>query len=87
MTGAQVTDSETGMAERRMWGAVLDTLVKDAQSYWHGHSRRLGSGDLELEQAFDDLCRAGPMTRHCCAILDLDAQWLSEGFTAWCESH
>ena len=82
--GSQVVDSETGRAELALWGAVLDTLVRDGQSYWQGKQWRSGN-DVEQEQAFDDLMRCGPMTRYCCSYLDLDPQWISEGFIAWCE--
>jgi len=40
---------------------------------------------LDLEQAFDDVERCGSMLRHCCAFLDLDAEWISAGFVSWCE--
>jgi hypothetical protein len=84
--GTENLGTESGRAELKMWGAVLDTLVRDGQSYWQGRRWR-GADDLELEQAFDDLCRVGPMTRYCCALLDLDPDWISEGFISWCEDN
>jgi len=76
---------EAGAAEYRLWCAALDMLIKDGQSYWKCQKWR-EADSVEQEQAFDDLLRCGPMTRHCCRWLDLDPQWISEGFIRWCES-
>ncbi|WP_417514813.1 hypothetical protein [Marinobacter sp.] len=73
---------DAGIAERRLWGATLALLVDDARRYWQNRRH-----DTEAEQAFDDLVRCGPMTRHVCRWLDTDAQWISRGFISWCESN
>ena len=72
------------MAERRLWAAALDLLIKDGQAYWLKPSRQ-GNTAIELEQAFDDLCRCGPMTRHCCRWLDSNPVAVSQAFIRWCE--
>lgn len=77
-----ITAPET-MPERHLWAAALDLLIRDGQAYWLGKNRGQAN---ELEQAFDDLFRCGPMTRHCCRWLDADPQWISNGFIGWCES-
>lgn len=82
----EVTDSETGTAERRLWLSALALLLADARAYWHCKQWR-GGADYELEAAFDDVCRAGPMLRHLCGFTGHAPEWISQGFTAWCESH
>lgn len=73
--------NDAGLAERRLWGAVLALMVDDARRYWQGKKQ-----DTDAEQAFDDLCRCGPMVRHCCRWLDTDPKWICNGFVSWCES-
>jgi hypothetical protein len=75
---------EDGLAERRLWASTMQLLITDARCYWRG-KRWYGSAELELEQAFDDVCRCGPMLRHLCDHLDLDPQWISEQFIKLCE--
>tara|TARA_R110001592_G_scaffold205877_1_gene456483 strand:- start:492 stop:809 length:318 start_codon:yes stop_codon:yes gene_type:complete len=72
------------MPERHLWAAALDLLIRDGQAYWHNASRRKDTA-IELEQAFDDLMRCGPMTRHVCRWLDADPLAVSEAFVRWCE--
>jgi len=72
------------MPERHLWAAALDLLIRDGQAYWRNASRRKDTA-IELEQAFDDLCRCGPMTRHVCRWLDSDPLAVSEAFIRWCE--
>lgn len=59
--------NDAGMSERRLWWAALALLVEDGRRYWQ--DRR---NDTEAEQAFDDLMRCGPMTRHVCQWLAAD---------------
>ncbi|WP_139248813.1 hypothetical protein [Marinobacter antarcticus] len=76
------------MPESRLWADVLRLLVADACSYWQGErTRDFDAESYHLEQAFDDLVRCGPMLRHCCSFLDLEPDWLSEGFIKWCEQN
>ena len=71
------------MPERTLWAAVLVLLLEDSLSHWRGKKCVM----LDLEQAFDDVMRCGPMLRHCCGFLDLDADWISESFRALCEEN
>lgn len=78
---------DAGLAERNLWGAALASLVDDARAYWQGKGvSGIMPNSVTLEAAFDDVCRAGPMTRHCCGMCGIDPQWLSDGFIRWCES-
>lgn len=71
------------MPERHLWAAALDLLIRDGQAYWLGKGRDKAN---ELEQAFDDLMRCGPMTRHCCRWLDTDPEAVARWFVRWCEN-
>ena len=83
---AELQGRDAGLAERRLWSDVLRLLLHDARNYWRG---RQGHGvhaeSHHLEQAFDDVVSCGPMIQHCCGFLDLEPDWLSEGFIRWCE--
>lgn len=81
--GAQLPEAD--MPERYLWAATLEQLIKDGKTYWLDTSKQK-KGVIELEQAFDDMVRCGPMTRHCCAFLDPDPQRITEDFIGWCES-
>jgi len=75
-----------GLPESMLWADVLRLLVFDARNYWRcQQGQSLHADGYYLEQAFDDLVRCGPMIRHCCSFLDLDADWISEEFIRWCE--
>jgi hypothetical protein len=76
--------NDAGKAEHNLWCAVLMQMVWDAKLYWKGKSP-FPVAHHELRQAFDDLLRCGPMLRHVCEYTGHDAQWISEGFIAWCE--
>lgn len=83
--GAQPPEAFHGRGhtpERELWVAVLERLIRDGLLHWQG---RAAHGDYEPEQAFDDLTRCGPMTRHCCDHLNVCPYWLSRKFTALCE--
>ena len=69
---------------RRLWAEALALLIRDAQAFWTGSASR-GAEAFELEQAFDDLCRCGPMTRYCCKWLDCEPMVVSLAFVRWCE--
>ena len=69
------------MPERTLWAAVLVLLLEDGLSHWRGEK----CVTLDIEQAFDDVMRCGPMLRHCCSFLDLEPDWVSEEFIRWCE--
>lgn len=68
--------------ERVLWAAALRQLIEDAKCYWRGSKWHQ---DTEYEQAFDDLCRCGPMTRYCCQWLDCQPMSISLAFVRWCE--
>jgi hypothetical protein len=67
---------------RFLWAHVLSQLVRDARCYWLATT----NPDVELEQAFDDLMRCGPMTRHVCRWLDIEPIEVRRKFIRWCES-
>jgi len=72
--------------ELQLWTSALALLVADARSYWQGRRGLSVEADhYQLEQAFDDVMRCGPMLRHLCAHTGHDAVWICEGFTRWCE--
>ena len=60
-------------------------LCKDGPNYWKGQTIYTAQ-PWETEQAFDDLVKCGPMTRHVCGMAGLDPEWISAGFIRWCES-
>ena len=67
---------------RLLWLAALAQLLRDGRCYW----RATSNSDVELEQAFDDLVRCGPMTRHVCRWLDIEPLQVTRTFIRWCES-
>lgn len=70
----------------RLWRSVLVALVDDAKRHWQG-KRPINYmiQPYQLEQAFDDLCRVGPMVRHVCNFTGHDPDAVSEAFIRWCE--
>lgn len=76
-------DTPTHCDYRILWAHVLAQLLRDACCYW----RATSNNDVELEQAFDDLVRCGPMTRHVCRWLDMEPFEVTRKFIRWCESH
>ena len=79
---------DAGLPEARLWAEALKLMLHDARDYWRGKpGHGVHAESYHLEQAFDDLVRCGPMLRHCCDYLDLEPDWLSEGFIRWCEQN
>ena len=77
---------DAGLAEQRLWAEALKLMLHDARNYWRcQQGQGVHAESYHLEQAFDDLVRCGPMLRNCCDYLDLEPDWLSEGFIRWCE--
>ena len=77
---------DAGLGERRLWAEALKLMLHDARDYWRGKpGHGVHAESYHLEQAFDDLVRCGPMLRHCCGFLDLNAEWISAGFVSLCE--
>jgi hypothetical protein len=72
--------SQSVTAEERLWRAALARLLDDAQAYWMGRRSILSSQEPELEQAFDDVMRTGPMLRWCCDHCEYDAGTVAEAF-------
>jgi hypothetical protein len=71
----------------RLWRSVLAALLQDGCRHWQGMSPyKPNIPPHEQEQAFDDLCRVGPMLRHVCAFTGHDPDAVSEAFIRWCES-
>lgn len=70
-------------AETALWASALRCFIEDGQRYWSDKTRWLS---YEHEQAFDDLCRCGVMTRYLCGYLDLNPVWVSEQFIKKCEA-
>ncbi|TDT41505.1 hypothetical protein DES49_1600 [Halospina denitrificans] len=74
--------------ERRLWAEALGQLLRDGIAHWKGKQGASGGATpTDLEQAFDDLCRAGPMTRYVCDRLEVDAQTVAEQFIRYLEAH
>ena len=83
---AELQGRDAGLAEQRLWGEALRLLVSDACSHWQSERvRDFNAENYHFEQAFDDVCRCGPMIRHCCGFLDLEPEWIRAGFVSWCE--
>ena len=79
---------DAGLPEARLWAEALRLLLHDGRHYWRcQQGQGVHAESYHLEQAFDDLVRCGPMLRHCCSFLDLEPDWLSEGFIKWCEQN
>jgi len=79
---------DAGLGERRLWAEALKLMLFDARHYWRGQQGQgVHAESYHLEQAFDDLVRCGPMLRNCCDYLDLEPDWMSEGFIRWCEQN
>ena len=91
MTAAAVVCEELDDLEqhnncRTLWACVLREYLHDATRHRQGKSRA-NTPDYVLEQAFDDLCRCGPMIRHICNHTHHNPVALSEGFIRWCEKN
>ena len=85
---AELQGRDAGLAEQRLWAEALRLLLFDARHHWRGQAvQGIHRDSYHLEAAFDDLVRCGPMLRHCCSFLDLEPDWLSEGFIKWCEKN
>jgi hypothetical protein len=85
---AELQGRDAGLAEQRLWAEALRLLLFDARHHWRGQAvQGIHRDSYHLEAAFDDLVRCGPMLRHCCSFLDLEPDWLSEGFIRWCEQN
>lgn len=68
--------------ELRLWGAAMALFLEDARRYQLGVK-----GPQEAQRAaWLDLRECGPVTQNFCMLLDLDPQWISEGFIRWCVS-
>jgi len=77
---------DAGLGERRLWAEALKLMLFDARHHWRGQAAQgINRNSYHLEAAFDDLVRCGPMLRHCCDHLNLDADWISEEFIRRCE--
>ena len=85
---AELHGMDAGLAEQRLWAEALKLMLHDGRNYWRSQQGQgVHAENYRLEQAFDDLVRCGPMLRHCCSFLDLEPDWLSEGFIRWCEEN
>ena len=85
---AELQGRDAGLAEQRLWAEALRLLLFDARHHWRGQAvQGIHRDSYHLEAAFDDLVRCGPMLQHCCSFLDLEPDWLSEGFIKWCEQN
>ena len=83
---AELHGMDAGLGERRLWAEALKLMLHDGRNYWRSQQGQgVHAENYRLEQAFDDLVRCGPMLRHCCGFLDLNAEWISAGFVSLCE--
>src|SRR5690554_3490159 len=78
---SDLLDTPTECDYRLLWVAALAQLLRDARCYWRGS----WNTSIELEQAFDDLVRCGPMVRHVCHWLDIEPLQVTRTFIRWCE--
>lgn len=64
-----------------LWAAVLESFIKDALA-------RLNKDKPNKDQleAFNDLIRAGSITRRIAKYNDLDPEWMSEQFRLYVQS-
>lgn len=69
----QLEDSEPGedatIGPQRLWRETLCLLLKDAMNHHKGGKTPTHAKSYELEQAYDDVVRCGPMLRWCCSWL------------------
>jgi len=83
---AELQGRDAGLPEARLWAEALKLMLFDARHFWRGQAAQgINRNSYLLESAFDDVCRCGPMLQHCCGFLDLEPDWISEGFIRWCE--
>ncbi len=67
--------------EERLWLAVLAQLLGDARAYLRGSCvSGLERGSYEVEAAYDDVMRCGPMLRLCCQRTGHTPQWVAAQF-------
>ncbi|MBA4501837.1 hypothetical protein [Marinobacterium marinum] len=64
----------------RLWASALALYLQDAIRHATGGKKPFNVPDYELEAAFDDVCRLGPMTRHLCQMTGTDPEWLQDQF-------
>lgn len=79
---ADAEDYSQGPA--RLWREALCLLLKDAMSYHSEGKTPSHAKPYDLEQAYDDVVRCGPMLRWCCEWLDYEPEYVSEHFKIWC---
>lgn len=78
-----VTDVD---ALHRLWRSVLNALLEDAGRHWQGkRPNSVMIREYELEAAFDDVLRLGPMTQHVCSMTGDDPEAIRDAFVRWCE--
>lgn len=64
----------------RLWRAALALLVEDAVRHALGGVNPRQATDYDLEAAFDDICRLGPMLRHLCDKTGDSPEWVRARF-------
>lgn len=64
----------------RIWQSALALFVGDAVKHATGAKKPFHVPDYELEAAFDDICRLGPMTLRLCRMTGTDPEWLQDQF-------
>ncbi len=61
-----------------IWAAALGLLVEDAIRHATGAKKPFNVPDYELEAAFDDICRLGPMLTHLCRHTGDNPEWIRD---------
>lgn len=64
----------------RVWRAALALLLEDAARYALDARKPFNVPEHVPEQAFDDVCRLGPMLRHLCAHTGDNPRWVRDRF-------
>lgn len=68
---------------QRLWLETLNKLLRDAQLHCETNHAEPA---YELEQAFDDVMRCGPMTRYVCSWLEIRPETVTETFIRYLEA-
>lgn len=73
-------------SETRLWRAAFACFVADAMRHHQGLPARYGR-ESEAERAFRDIMATGPLLRHLCDMIDMDAEVCSQKFRRWTQRH
>lgn len=75
--------THAGANELHLWRAALVVLIQDGRDHW----LQKKAPDSEAKEAFDDLCRCGPMVRWICRHTGDEPRTVCEAFRGWCRDN